>query len=202
MIQGQGTAGPDAETRASRRAQAASGVGSRLTSGLLGVVCAACLSALVVLSSMVAFTLIPALFGWQPDVILTGSMAPSIMAGDVVVSSPVQANQVMPGRVLLVNNPLHPGELLMHRVVSINEDGSIVTRGDANNANDSTPVPLSDVKGLPRLRVPMIGLPALWIRHGDWLPLLATVAGLLGAAWGASGVRTPGRRNGAATPGA
>lgn len=151
--------------------------------------CALCLSGLVLLAALTTFTLVPALMGWQPDVILSGSMAPSIMPGDVVVSSPIKRTDVFPGRVLLMENPVRPGELLVHRVVGINDDSSIITRGDANQTADSTPVPLSAVRGAPRLRVPMIGLPALWVHDRQWLRLGGAVGGIMLAVWGAMGAR-------------
>lgn len=161
----------------------------RFVWGVVGTTYALCLSLVVLLVAMTSFTLIPTLFGWQPHLILTGSMAPRIMPGDVVVSSPIRPTDVMPGRVLLMNNPVRPGELLLHRMVSRNADGSIITRGDANQSADSTPVPASDLRGLPRLRIPMIGLPALWVHDRNWPELAGAVTGLLLAMWGAMGVR-------------
>lgn len=148
------------------------------------MVCALCLAALVVLGALTTFTLVPAAMGWRPDVILTGSMAPAIMPGDVVVSAPIKPRDIIPGRVLLVDNPLRPGELLLHRAVSITSNGSIITRGDANQSADSAPVPIASVRGLPRLRVPMIGLPALWVRDQQWGRLAGATGGILLALWG------------------
>jgi hypothetical protein len=34
-------------------------------------------------------------------------------------------------------------------------------------------VPLDNLRGVARLRIASIGLPALWARHGDYLPLAA-----------------------------
>ena len=54
----------------------------------------------------------------------------------------------------------------MHRFVRVDDDGLLVTRGDANNADDSTPVALDAVVGIGTLRVPWIALPIVWLREG------------------------------------
>src|SRR5581483_1441292 len=59
--------------------------------------------------------------------------------------------------------------LRLHRVVRRNQDGTLVTRGDANRVDDSTPVRVEAVKGLARLRVPFVGLATYWLRTGQYL---------------------------------
>lgn len=75
----------------------------------------------------------------------------------------------------------------MHRVVAERSDGTYTTAGDANRLDDSSPVARRAIKGLPRLRIPWIGLPLLWwtrgdsLRLGGWVALsiiAATVGGL------------------------
>jgi signal peptidase I len=124
---------------------------------------------------------LPVLFGWRSDVILSGSMLPGIAPGDVVVSRPAAAAQVEAGQVVLVDNPARPGTTLVHRAVRRESDGSLITQGDANAAPDSTPVPPAMVRGLPRLRIPYVGLPVLWVGNRQYGPLVAlvVVAGLL-----------------------
>jgi signal peptidase len=123
----------------------------------------------------------PILAGWRTDVVMSGSMRPVIAPGDIVVSRPAAASDVRPGEVVLVVNPARPRTTLVHRVVRINADGSLVTRGDANAGPDSTPVPPSLVRAEPRLRVPYVGLPVLWARTGAYgrVVVLAAAAGLL-----------------------
>ena len=47
------------------------------------------------------------------------------------------------GRVITFDNPGPEGHILTHRVVSIDEDGSLVTKGDANPTPDSSMSPAS-----------------------------------------------------------
>jgi signal peptidase I len=68
---------------------------------------------------------------------------------------------------------------VLHRVVRRQDDGSLVTRGDANVADDSSPVSPDAVVAVPRLRVPYVGLPALWLEEGERRRLLAAGLALL-----------------------
>jgi signal peptidase len=126
---------------------------------------------------------VPVAFGWNSAVVMSGSMRPAFNPGDVVLSTPVDVKQLHPGEVVVVVDPLRPSKMLMHRYVRSTPDGSIITRGDANASEDSTPVPLANVRGLPRMRVPFIGLPILWLRMHDFVPVLALLTLATAAVW-------------------
>lgn len=130
---------------------------------LLAVVARAvlCLAAGLVLCSVA-----PKLIGWHSDVLLTGSMAPTMRIGDVVAYQPVPASRVQPGQVMLFHDPAQPGHLLSHRFVRRLPDGMMVTRGDANGHDDSTPVPERSVIGVARIDIPRVGLPLVWWSQG------------------------------------
>jgi signal peptidase I len=146
-----------------------------LTAGILGRIWlwfwAACL----------VVTLIPILFGWHPYVIVTGSMEPGINAGDVVLASPDPVIEDSIGRVISFEDPARPDYVLTHRLVSINEDGTLLTKGDANPTVDSVPVPRESVTGLGRLLVKFVGLPVTWYLTNHWPYLLAIILLTFGA---------------------
>ena len=147
----------------------------RLAAGILGR------AWLWFLAACVAVTLIPILFGWHSYVIVTGSMEPGISAGDVVLASPDPVIEDTVGKVITFDNPGREGHILTHRVVSIDDDGSLVTQGDANPTPDSVHVPRESVTGLGRLLVQFVGLPVVWFLTGDWLPILIHLVILVGA---------------------
>ncbi|MFL6161391.1 MAG: LamG-like jellyroll fold domain-containing protein [Jatrophihabitantaceae bacterium] len=136
-------------------------------------------AALMLLLGLLLASLIPAIAGWHPSVVLTGSMQPLVRPGDVVVARPVHAEQFRPGQVLLVDDPDRPGRLRLHRLARTTDDGHLVLRGDANPAEDSSPVSPAAVHGVAALRVPGIGLPMLWARQGRY-GAVAGLAALLG----------------------
>jgi len=124
-------------------------------------------------------TVVPPLLGWQSTIVISGSMAPAIRTGDVVLSAPLRAPDAtaLPvGAVVLATDPGRAHDLLMHRVVAHNADGTLTTKGDANPIADTTPMPTANVRGVGRIRVPYVGIPVLRARHGEWLPALAVLA--------------------------
>ncbi|MBT1674496.1 hypothetical protein DEJ21_16460 [Curtobacterium sp. MCSS17_006] len=110
----------------------------------------------------------PALIGWQPTTVMTGSMEPRIVPGDVVVSRPVGSGEIATGKVLLADDPDQADHLRMHRYVEDGPGGTMVTKGDANPQQDSTPIERSAVHGIAFLRIPFIGTPIRWISAGEW----------------------------------
>jgi hypothetical protein len=138
---------------------------------------------------LLAWASLPAVIGWTPTTVMTGSMMPRIHAGDVVVSRPVPAGSAALKQILLVDDPDHPGRLRLHRFAEFAPDGDLILRGDANPANDSTPVAPAAVHGVAVLRIPFMGLPIVWFTEHAWGPLatvLVAVAGLTVAAAGSS----------------
>jgi signal peptidase len=134
---------------------------------------------LALAGSLTFWATAPSLMGWHPYVVLTNSMRPGLAPGDVVLIS----HDAGP-----TQRPLHPGEIALiadadrktgsrlHRFVRSEDDGRVVTKGDANYDEDS-PSPASAVLGRTRLVVPSVGLPLIWLRHADYLPLGLVVVG-------------------------
>jgi signal peptidase I len=154
-----------------RRAHQSSGprlIAAQLARVVLGV------AAIVMLWTIVALP-----FGWSSVVVSSGSMMPRLHVGDVVVSQPTTARKAEIGKFILVENPAQPGALLLHRLVRRNADGTLITKGDANASEDSSPVPTTLVRGLPRLSIRYVGLPVVWLRTGSYLPLGVTAVVLI-----------------------
>jgi signal peptidase len=136
---------------------------------------------LVALAGLVVLALAPRLVGFQGHVVVSGSMEPRLSAGDVVLTRPVPPQDLQPGQVLLFPDPEGADRLVLHRLVAFDARGDLVTRGDANQSDDTTHVPASSVIGEAQLRVPHVGLPAYWRFAGQW-GSLAALAVLLAAA--------------------
>jgi signal peptidase I len=144
--------------------------------GLLSLVLVTLLAGL-----LVAASLVPALTGWTRVALTSGSMAPSLLPGDVVVADPHVRHPVDPGTVLVFEDPNRPG-LVTHRVIDARDDGSYRTKGDANPNPDSALVPQERVVAQGRLVVPMVGLPAVWDAQGHperVIPALVLLAALI-----------------------
>lgn len=81
--------------------------------------------------------------GMRPLVVRSGSMAPAIPAGSMVLVQRVPATDVDTGDVVAVTRP--DGSRVMHRVVAVDHDGATATltlKGDANEDPDTGTVPV------------------------------------------------------------
>ena len=82
----------------------------------------------------------PHVFGYRTATMLTGSMAPGINPGDVVVSVPKPADQVAVGDIISYHIPVQDHRVETHRVIKVTHDANgrlaVVTKGDANNGAD------------------------------------------------------------------
>lgn len=95
----------------------------------------------------------PSLFGITPLSVLSGSMSGEadghLEVGDLALISEVEPETLRVGDVVAY---MSGSSTVTHRITAIStaEDGSLLftTKGDANNAEDTSPVPESDIIGL------------------------------------------------------
>lgn len=82
-------------------------------------------------------------FGYRPVVILSGSMEETIRTGAVVLVK--QTKEIAPEDILFfITKDQIP---VIHRCIHKNEDGSLITKGDANDEVDFEPVTSSQIQG-------------------------------------------------------
>ncbi|PYY31959.1 signal peptidase I, partial [Curtobacterium sp. MCBD17_030] len=148
----------------------------RSSSWLRFTVVLAARGVIAALVGVVFWGIAPLALGWHTTTVMTGSMQPTLLPGDVVVSKPVPAHDVRAGQVLLFPDPDHAGVLRLHRLQDVDAHGDLVTKGDANPEPDSTAVARSSVVGVGYLRVPLVGLPVVWAAEHRTVPLVAPVS--------------------------
>jgi signal peptidase len=130
----------------------------------------------------------PHVFGYRTMTMLTGSMAPQINPGDVVVTTPIDVAEVTTGMAITYHIPVEDHHLITHRVVSVEHgpDGTVTvqTKGDANQAVDPWKATLSgDTAYRVRAVVPMLGHAIEWLRTPIVAVLLKYGATALVAGW-------------------
>jgi signal peptidase I len=118
-----------------------------------------------------------AFLGWSPTLVGSGSMAPLVTPGDVVMVRPVDAAELVPNMVVLYDRP-DTGRVL-HRILQAMPDGTFRTGGDANTSPDTTFVHVEDMEGTAVLAVPWIGRPSLWLAEGRLALVALTAAGVV-----------------------
>ncbi len=138
--------------------------------------------------------------GWQPVVVTSGSMSPTLRPGDVLMVENHPGELVGQRSVITFNSTRDPGgsdepELITHRVFEVLVDSNeYVTKGDANPSVDVDRVSRDQVVGLGRLVVPLIGLPVVWIQQQNHVALVATaILSLASLVVTGSGLRSGGR---------
>lgn len=124
---------------------------------------------------------------WPPlDVVMSGSMEPTIKTGDVVVMKRLNRPAQI-GDIVAVHPPqqiqqrLNYPDTVIHRIVKISPDGKVYTKGDARNQRDPFTVPLDAVKSRVVATIPSAGrivafftspLGLIWLGGGLLLFLL------------------------------
>jgi signal peptidase I len=130
-------------------------IADRAASGVCGLAVLALVALLVGLG-----------LGYRPLIDHSGSMAPAIGVGDVVITHGEPASSVRPGQIVSFSDQALQGRLVTHRVVAARFAGAridVVTRGDANAAGESWSVARSASVGHVVFRIPAIGLAMAWI---------------------------------------
>ena len=110
---------------------------------------------------------------FQLYAVRTGSMEPAFGSRDLVV---VHLGEWQQGQPISFT---HHGEVITHRLVSVNADGTFVTKGDANKTADPWVVQPGEARGAVVASVPQLGY---------WLVYLKTIAGLASVLFAAAGM--------------
>lgn len=114
-------------------------------------------------------------FPVYPSVILTGSMEPGILPGDIVLIEKFTSEQeIYQLKVDDVINFKREDIVITHRIISVlyDEAGNISfeTKGDNNKTADDVIVKPSDLNGIVKTVIPKAGIFTLWMRGSDPLP--------------------------------
>jgi signal peptidase len=122
----------------------------------LAVIWAACAFGLTILLAAAA----PVALGDRSYVVRSGSMAPAIDTGDVVVVEPISPASAKVGDIVTFEDPEGTGKLITHRARAIthaSEKVEFTTQGDANTAQERWSVPAGEEVGRVLYRVPKLG---------------------------------------------
>ncbi len=116
---------------------------------------------------------VPRLFGYEMYTVISGSMEPAIPVGSLVYVEQTEASDVEEGAVIAYYSSSDNGSIITHRVVTNQVvSGRFITKGDANEAEDTTPVEYDRLIGVVVYCIPVLG---------RILAMVVTPAGKLGA---------------------
>ncbi|MGB9840454.1 signal peptidase I [Thermovenabulum sp.] len=141
---------------------------------------------LIVFSSLLIYqtrtenTKMAFVLGYKPLTVLSGSMAPLLMPGDVVVIKKVNPNDIKKGDIItfITNDNV----LITHRVTEIiDKDGKRLfeTKGDANNVEDSKLVTSDNIIGVMKIKIPYAGYIGRYAKTPIGYLVMILIPGLL-----------------------
>jgi signal peptidase len=124
---------------------------------------------LVALGAVAAALIGPKLLGYGQYAVLTGSMEPGIQVGSIVCDKSFDASDETDVDALFVGEiityRIGSETLVTHRIIEINEeDETVTTQGDANNAADGSPVAYSSIVGTYAFHIPYLGYISMYSR--------------------------------------
>jgi signal peptidase len=142
----------------------------------------------------------PHVLDYRTMTMLTGSMAPTIDPGDVVVSTPLDVDDVQVGMVITYHIPIDDHRVVTHRVIEVDHtaDGtvSVRTQGDANNAPDPwTAVLTGDTAYQMQAVVPEIGHLITVLRDSPLSTLIVQLLPIGVGVWMLAAIWRPGRED-------
>lgn len=130
------------------------------------IVIIACWYAIIV--KMILKVDVPMVGGYSALIVLSGSMEPTIMTGEVIVIH--AQDEYKNGDILTYRED---GALVTHRIVNVTED-TFTTRGDANNTDDP-PIKKSQAVGKTIFHIPYLGKVILFIQSPVGLVCVLTI---------------------------
>ena len=131
----------------------------------------------VVLVILAAFPFtLPRIFGIEIYGILTGSMDPACPTGSLVYVKSVNPESLQEKDIVTFQK----GNLVItHRVAKNDvQKEELITKGDANNANDIQPVAYKQIKGKVALTVPLLGYLALRLNSAAGISVCVIILAL------------------------
>lgn len=123
---------------------------------------------------LLAIIVIPKLCGINPDIVLSSSMEPEIHVGSLCyINTHTDVSDITIGDTIAF---AAGNKKVVHRVVDIDfEKQEITTKGDANDANDPSPVSFDNYKGKAIFSIPKLGYFINWTQSKIGIIVIVTL---------------------------
>jgi signal peptidase len=138
------------------------------------------LGVVILLMIAAVLTFLAPRFGWRVDAVFSGSMEPELSIGSVVVTRPVEVEEIKVGDIITFYSPLDE-RLTSHRVIAVEEASAFYfrTNGDANEDADPFVVPAENVVGKVYLHIPYFGYVSQFVKTPLGLLLTICIPGFV-----------------------
>ena len=96
--------------------------------------------------------------GYEINVVLSNSMEPVYTTGELLLIKPTVANEIKVNDIISYKGSGNSDNVITHRVIDIDQNNQVfITRGDANDSQDSNPVAFTRLKGIVKTNIPYLG---------------------------------------------
>lgn len=120
--------------------------------------------------------------GYRLYIVHTGSMTPTLRAGDVVLDGPATGTY-RPGEIITFRHSSRTTDLVTHRVTDV-RSGKIHTKGDANRTADVWDIRPDQVHGVFARRLPRLGYLIVFLRQPTGVASVITLGLAVMLLWG------------------
>jgi len=119
------------------------------------------------------------LFGYKVKTVLSGSMEPGIQTGSIIAIKEPEPNYTFEKNDV-ITFITEEEKIITHRIDEVRkDDGSYVTKGDANDAADLEPVRQENIIGIyTGLTIPYLGYVSTFVNSKEGLALLLILPGI------------------------
>lgn len=133
---------------------------------------------LIILMVLACLLVVPNFIGFKSFAVISGSMEPNIHVGSIVYAKPVDFNELKVGDV--ISYKINDSTMVTHRINSIDDkSSSFITKGDANDNVDGSPVPYSNVVGKVNFTVPLLGYISINMKTPLGIAMLCGVVAII-----------------------
>jgi signal peptidase len=127
------------------------------------------INCILIVQSAIDEDKVPDVLGYFPMVVLSDSMTPTLESGDLIIYKKISPENASVGDIIVFYDPQDSSHqtLVTHRIIEIVTSGSETsfrTKGDANNTEDSSLVPQSEMIGIYKNRIPNMGNAVLFLQ--------------------------------------
>lgn len=119
------------------------------------------------------------IFGYKALVVTSGSMAPTLEIGDLIIIKKVPEADIKKEDIITFMEEKY---VVTHRVVDIiNQDGELLyqTKGDSNNAKDADLVKNSQIQGVYKFKIKKIGNVIIYAQNKIGFFIMVCIAYLI-----------------------
>lgn len=117
-------------------------------------------SVVIIFALFALSTKIPVPGNYKLFTVMSGSMAPTIKTGSLVITKPAKVYQI--NDIITFENPQDTQKTITHRIIETKKENNVdyfITKGDANSSPDAVNVYPKMIIGKVRLILPFVGYP-------------------------------------------